>query len=64
MGAFDDSLRSYHRLMELREKYIDVDVLRILVSAVNGDVPDIQGNTGISGDVPDIQGNTGIKFRN
>ena len=46
MGGFDDSLRSYHRLIDLRDKYVDVGVLRILVSAVNGSVPDIQGNPG------------------
>lgn len=46
MSAFDDCLRSYHRLMDLRDKYIDVDILRILVSAVNEDVVDMQGNPG------------------
>ena len=47
VGAFADTIRAYHRLMELREKYVDVGVLRVLVTAVNENLPDIKGQPGM-----------------
>ena len=47
VGAFAETIRAYHRLMELREKYVDVEVLRVLVTAVNENLPDIKGQPGM-----------------
>lgn len=34
IGEFEDSLRAYHRLLDLKEKFIDVEVGRRTASSV------------------------------
>ncbi|CAL1534608.1 unnamed protein product [Lymnaea stagnalis] len=42
-GAFEDVIRSYHRLLDLRDKWIDNEVLSILTRAVLEKIPDVDG---------------------
>lgn len=42
-GKFEDVMRSYHRLMDLKEKWVDNEVLNILTRAVLENLPDASG---------------------
>ncbi|GFO04138.1 tetratricopeptide repeat protein 27, partial [Plakobranchus ocellatus] len=44
-GEFEDVIRSYHRLMDLKEKYADAEVLGILARAVIEKIPDANGES-------------------
>ncbi|XP_022083144.1 tetratricopeptide repeat protein 27-like isoform X2 [Acanthaster planci] len=44
IGEFGEAIKAFHRLMDLREKYLDEDVLGILVNAVIRDIVDADGN--------------------
>ncbi|RUS85374.1 hypothetical protein EGW08_006859, partial [Elysia chlorotica] len=44
-GEFEDVIRSYHRLIDLREKYVDAEVLSILTRAVIEKIPDGDGRS-------------------
>lgn len=44
-GYFDEVLKAYHRLLDLKEKYTDVDVLRILCQAVEQNLNNSKGQS-------------------
>ena len=43
IGAFSDAIRSYNRILDIKQTHADEEVLRILVDAVLGDVLDVEG---------------------
>uniref|UniRef100_A0A3Q3GNN2 Tetratricopeptide repeat protein 27 n=1 Tax=Labrus bergylta TaxID=56723 RepID=A0A3Q3GNN2_9LABR len=43
IGDFPETIKSYHRLMELRENYKDIEILQILVRAVVGNMTGSHG---------------------
>lgn len=45
VGSFDDALNSYNRLIELKEKYFDEEVLKILIKAIANNLVDNEGNS-------------------
>jgi len=40
-GAFDDVITSYHHILDMKEKFLDEEVLQILVRSIVQDIPDI-----------------------
>lgn len=44
IGSFEDALNAYNRLIELKEKYFDEEVLQILINAISNDIVDSEGN--------------------
>ena len=43
IGSFEDSLNAYNRLIELKEKYYDEEILKILMTAIAKDLADVEG---------------------
>ncbi|XP_050066689.1 tetratricopeptide repeat protein 27 [Aphis gossypii] len=39
-GCFEEAIKCYHRLLDLKSKHIDLEVLRILVQAIQNNVKD------------------------
>ncbi|KAK3700289.1 hypothetical protein RRG08_033566 [Elysia crispata] len=44
-GEFEDVIRSYHRLIDLKKKYVDAEILGILTRAVIEKIPDVNGRS-------------------
>ncbi|XP_041351837.1 tetratricopeptide repeat protein 27-like [Gigantopelta aegis] len=42
-GEFNEVIRAYHRLMDIKDKWTDLEVLNILVRAVTENIPDTNG---------------------
>ncbi|KAF8768454.1 tetratricopeptide repeat protein 27-like [Argiope bruennichi] len=45
IGVFDDVIRAWHRLLDIKGKHQDSEVLGILVQAINEDIPDFYGHS-------------------
>ncbi|XP_070577146.1 tetratricopeptide repeat protein 27-like isoform X2 [Ptychodera flava] len=44
VGKFEDLIRAYHRLLDLKDPYSDAEVLQILANAIVQDLPDADGH--------------------
>lgn len=43
VGSFEDALNAYNRLIELKEKYFDEEILKIVMTAIANDMCDSEG---------------------
>lgn len=44
-GNFEDAINAYNRLSELKDRFIDLEVLSIVIRAIAADTPDAQGRS-------------------
>ena len=40
LAHFSDVIKAYHRILDLKERHVDAEVLRILATAIADDLPD------------------------
>lgn len=43
IGSFEDAINAYNRLIEIKEKYFDEEVLKILIKAIADNITDFEG---------------------